>query len=59
MSPVLCSRDHRPRTNALLVQEDVPETLVALLQAFIQSTGGGVTPNERNEGVVPRFKGKL
>ncbi len=32
-------------------QEDVLETLVALLQAFIQSTGGGLTADDLNKGV--------
>lgn len=34
------------------IQEDAPETIVALLQMFIQSTGGGIPTFENSMGVV-------
>ena len=35
------------------IQEDAPETVVALLQTFIQATGGGVPRFEKSVGVPP------
>ena len=35
------------------IQEDAPETLVAMLQMFIQTTGGTPPPAEKAVGVPP------
>ena len=41
------------------IQEDAPETVVALLQTFIQATGGGVPRFEESVGVPPPGSGRL
>ena len=41
------------------IQEDAPETIVALLQMFIQSTGGAPPSFENMAGVPPLNLGRL
>ncbi len=41
------------------IQEDAPETLVALLQMFIQTTGGGTPQFENAVGVPPPDSSKM
>ena len=41
------------------IQEDAPETIVALLQMFIQSTGGARPSFENMAGVPPLNLGRL